>query len=647
MNQLDTYYRALTEYSKEANSNREIASLTEHLIGSEPIKEKLYVKRAVCIIDEEWVNEIEKGLIYVEKAIKEERQFILSNGEVIPIEKVKGISRQSVEHLSRHSNLITRYNEGETIVPDGLYTVEKLTDYTVYENKFLYMLLCYLRDFISIRYNAILDITNKYDGDLDIEKEISMPRRNLKYKISLKDVKKDDEYLRNNNPAQATIDKINLLLKSVIAYLATPLMQEVSKVAMIKPPIVKTNVLKMNNNFKNAVALYEYIVAYDKLGYRIEYKENNINTFHGNLANDMASVIALISFITYEYGLAIEDELKENYLSENDKRRIEELEQRESQIKALKRRLDNGQITPYEYVLLVEKQIRSLEGEKAKISSLNAKILELKDLVKKLKLESEQQKVRIYSLEAEIGDIIDRHKQRIEILNKRYREESESLRNNYENTIYDLKKECEDKINELISNYETKLALMKVECENTIDTLTAEYENRLYKANGDKRSEKDKNENLEENESLTETAKRDYFKAVLETDKKQDSEIKAFKDQLKLSDDKAKIQNQELSDKVNELSDLVIKTANINDELSEKLSLAKAQVLSVKLAYGLTADENYGDKKSFESLEKQYKAFKKYYNEKRNLVKQNSKKDGNNSQSKIKEIEDINLTTKE
>ena len=152
MNQLDTYFRALTEYSKETKSNREIVSLTEHLIESEPIKEALLVKRAVCIIDEEWVNEIEKGLVYIEKAIKEERQFILSNGEVIPIEKVKGISRHSIEHLSRHSNLITRYDGGDDIVPDGLYTVEKLTDYTVYENKFLYMLLCYLRDFISISY---------------------------------------------------------------------------------------------------------------------------------------------------------------------------------------------------------------------------------------------------------------------------------------------------------------------------------------------------------------------------------------------------------------------------------------------------------------------------------------------------------------
>ena len=55
-------------------------------------------------------------------------------------EKVKNVSKDSVAHLARHSNLITRYEEGEDIIPDRLYTVERLSDYAVYENRFLYML---------------------------------------------------------------------------------------------------------------------------------------------------------------------------------------------------------------------------------------------------------------------------------------------------------------------------------------------------------------------------------------------------------------------------------------------------------------------------------------------------------------------------
>ena len=45
--------------------------------------------------------------------------------------------------------------EGDNIVPDKLYMVEKLSDYAVYENRFLFMLLSYLRDFIQYRLEKI------------------------------------------------------------------------------------------------------------------------------------------------------------------------------------------------------------------------------------------------------------------------------------------------------------------------------------------------------------------------------------------------------------------------------------------------------------------------------------------------------------
>ncbi len=686
MTQLDTYYRALTEYSKETKTSREIVALLDQIIDSSPIKEELLVRRAICIIDEEWVNEIEKGLEFIEKAIKEERQFILSNGEVIPIEKVKSVSRHSIEHLSRHSSLITRYDNKKDIVPDGLYTVEKLTDYTVYENKFLYMLLCYLRDFITIRYNAILDITNRYNGSLDVEKEIALPRRKLKYKFSLTEQKNDDEYLRTHNPAQKTIDKISLLLKSVIAYLATPLMQEVSKVAMIKPPIVKTNVLKMNNNFKNAVALYEYIVAYDGVGYKIEYKENLINNFHGNLASDIADTASLLSFVAYEYGLQLNDELKENYLSENERAKIEELEKREAQIKALKRKLANGQITPEEYILTVEKQIRSLENEKNKIVSLNDKVIELKEEVKNLKLECSQYRERIFALESEVNDIALRHKQLVAGLNNKHQGQLVSLKERYEEKIENVNREYNEKISNLISEYESKLTLMKVECENAIDALTREYEDRLYKINkensqklngsdsvvlasesvGDndiidaKNDYSDKVDRVNEDyDNKVQSVSNDYEDMIVFENAKQDKKFKrlvkyyndkiknltnqnnneidalnkahldetnALKQTIKDLKQKQDLSNQDLIEKVQELNGLLIKTTNINDELAKQINLAKGQILAVRAEYGISPDEKYDDANSFAKLDKQYKAFKEYYLKQFNAVKRNSKK---------------------
>ena len=131
MNELDTYYRALLELRNTTNSVRQCAMLNAAIAAADTEDDKIVVTRAKCTVDEDWICAIEEGLIHIEKAIKEERQFIRSNGEVVPIEKVKNVSKESVQHLARHGNLITHVPEDENdIVPDKLFSVERLNDYT-------------------------------------------------------------------------------------------------------------------------------------------------------------------------------------------------------------------------------------------------------------------------------------------------------------------------------------------------------------------------------------------------------------------------------------------------------------------------------------------------------------------------------------
>ena len=120
MNQLDVYYRALLEYRALTQKERETERLASAISEANTDSDKITVTRRFCQIDNEWVDEIEKGLVFIEKAIREERQFIYSNGEVVPIEKVKTVSKESVVHLAKHSDLITRIHEGEDIVPDKI-----------------------------------------------------------------------------------------------------------------------------------------------------------------------------------------------------------------------------------------------------------------------------------------------------------------------------------------------------------------------------------------------------------------------------------------------------------------------------------------------------------------------------------------------
>ena len=440
MNQLDAYYRALLSYRQNTEQNRECSSLCSAIAEADVQNDKISITRAFCTIDEDWVNAIEEGLKFVEKAIRQERQFIRSNGEVVEIEKVKRVSKETIEHLSKHSNLISSFDENDDIVPEKLYTVERLSDYAVYENRFLYMLLCYLRDFITIRYNEILDLTNKYDATVEINKQISAGKQKISYSLSMHDVKMDDLYLKEHNPAKEIIDRIDLVLKAVFAYLSTPLMQEVSKAPMLKPPITKTNVLKMDNDFKGAVALYGYIIAYDKPGYTVEHKLINLQPFQRDLAEEMAEAGALVSFLAYEYGLDIKQDLKANYDKEQLRRHEEEIAKRAERVAMLKRKLKSSGSSVDEYLLELEKRVRDLDGEANRASRLNSELLDQKEENRRLNAENENIQEENRRLNSDMDDLKVQHYEQMQNLRKEHEEAMHDLMVRIEN---EFKKEIE------------------------------------------------------------------------------------------------------------------------------------------------------------------------------------------------------------
>ena len=86
MYQLDVYYRALLKYCELTSANSDCMRLSDAFAKSDSEADKISIMRAYCTVDEDWIVAIEEGLVHIEKAIKQERQFIYSNGEVIPIE---------------------------------------------------------------------------------------------------------------------------------------------------------------------------------------------------------------------------------------------------------------------------------------------------------------------------------------------------------------------------------------------------------------------------------------------------------------------------------------------------------------------------------------------------------------------------------
>ena len=441
MDDKNVFYRAFAEYKKRTAKDKNIRKLCEALTSASTDEDSLESIRTYCIIDEDWIQIIEEGMEHVEKALREERQFIRKEGEVVPIEKLKRVSTATVQHLARHSNLITKEpEEGKDLLPERLYMAENLSDFTVYENRFLYMLLCYTRDFINVRLDKILELGRTYKLRTEIKKNVRIGKQHLKYKTSLYFEDKNDGMADEFFASSPLIERIETMQRLTLSLLMTPLMKEVSKAPMIKPPITRTNVLRMNVNFKGALEMYGKLTDYSKLGYSIEELKNNYRPLPEALMAEIAETIALEKFLAYKYGNKLSDKLRVEYEEEEKRRKDQEAIERQKKIDELKRRIAEGGISSEEYILLLEEQNRQREKDSADLRVARKQIGHLNDKIDEQSKEIENLKDR----NVKLGDTIAEKDRAIVEREIKYAEDMERIQREHETEKNRVISECEE-----------------------------------------------------------------------------------------------------------------------------------------------------------------------------------------------------------
>ena len=477
MSQLNLYYRAFKEYRKYTLPDKACIKQRQRIKQYSSEHDKLESIRTTCVIDEKWVEQIEIGLPFVEKAIAEERQFIKNEGEVLDIEKVKRVSKDSVEHLARHSDLITHVpKDGGDLIPDKIYMVERLSDYAVYENRFLYMALCYLRDFIDIRLKKIKELGNTYNANTYIKRDMLTSNGKIFFEGKLVEQSKRDPYSSFDKNSISLIGRIESCQHWVTSLLAKPLMVIVSKTPMIKPPITKTNVLKMNTKFKNSVALYEYLAAYEGPGYEIVEEKKTFSPFGDELCDELSEIINLTSFITYEYGNGLNETLKKEYEAEE-----RELKERERlrflrEIEQLKARLENQEINVEEYVYSVEKALEELKRENQTLKGFEKDLEVLKVKHEDLKQEKIGLNKKLADSEKENMEL-NAHIDALYVQHEKDLQEAEDRRlSDLENQAHDLTLEFNEKTAKRESEHLAEINGLKEKTSAEYSTLKGEFD---------------------------------------------------------------------------------------------------------------------------------------------------------------------------
>ncbi len=665
MSHYDKLYRALTDYRKNTREDKECVSHRNAIVVANNDADIIKITSNICTVNEDWVIEIEQGIVYIEKAINEARQFIRSNGEVVPIEKVKHVSKDTVEHLAKHSNLVTREPEpGHDLVPDNLYMVERLSDYAVYENRFLYMLLCYLRDFIGMRYEKILELTNTYQGSMQMNKTVVESSRRLVYEVNLVEEKKNDEYLKEHNSAKSILDRILVLYEAVNFFLGLPLMLEVAKTPMLKPPITRTNVLRMNQNFRRALSLYEFVAAYEGKGYEIITEEKTFSPLSSFVADELAETVELSSFLTYEYGLEIKEYFKRRYEREEQKRKEEERKKHEERLKGIKRELELENITPEEYIIMLEKRIADLEAEREDLAEAYSKIDELNELNDKLQGDLNYANKRIEALEAEIVALKIKYEEDMAAEKKRHAEEVAQLKTAHAEEIQKLNAEHAEEIVRINTAHEEEITKINTAHKEEVNKINAEHAEEILKINTAHAEEitKINNEHAEEVasikenhrlelERITEAHKQEvdtlnaehekaiaeqkatYDKLVDRLQKEHDKEVKKLnnaietikkesEETIKLRDYVIDRERRKFDETFNKQTGKLATAERKANELEEKCkelsdlnTLSNARLTALRSQYGLIKEnEDFTTREMADELESQYKVFRQFRN---------------------------------
>lgn len=450
MSESNIFYRAFGELFKNLTDNGATTKLID-AIAKAPQPESVIVIHNVCQVDTDWLDEIERGLVFVGKAIEEDRQFIRADGEVKPIEKVKHISKESVQYLARHSDLITREQKGD-IIPDKIYTVEKESDYAVYENKFLYLLLTLVRDFVSVRYEAIANAYKEYHGEYTVTKTVKTSNRRLKFSINIDDEKDDALFAPADEDCADAIDRMDGILQSVSFYLNTPLMQEVSRAYKISGKITKTNVLLKDKNFFGALQLYEWLLAYDKQGYTIERRRDKPEITKETM-RELAIPALLSAFLVYEHGLGLEKHLQAEFEKEELRREEEAQKELLRKIKALKKRIEKTGESVEQYILLLEERNVFLEKSHKQLQEALKKIEELQGCIQRLQIEINMLRQDVEKLNEEKRQLVEQmaraeeeHKRQIDEMQLQFQQEITSLKNAHAEELSQTKQRANEQL---------------------------------------------------------------------------------------------------------------------------------------------------------------------------------------------------------
>ncbi len=262
---------------------------------------KRYLLRA---IDETWVNIVEDTMPALDAIIRNPGKFIEEKEEIVPVEFARKISVRTLQHLSQHTNLIQRI-EGDTIIPSQLLNVYKDETMQTYENKFINTLINRLYLFVNRRYEIATkagqdEKTTSIEFSDNFDHDSIKVRMNFRVEIAEPSDGVEDRVERNYAYTTDLWRRVEKLNGIVTTYANSEFVRAMGH-SYIRPPVMRTNAILKNKNFRQCYALWQFIESYDSAGYSMLIQEN-LEDVDERYIKELYSTLAL-QYMIFRYNI--------------------------------------------------------------------------------------------------------------------------------------------------------------------------------------------------------------------------------------------------------------------------------------------------------------------------------------------------------
>lgn len=331
------------------NANKFIASTSSNIT----------VKRDIdaCVSDTSWIDMVEECIPYLDNIIRNPRRFIVQEENIVPIEKAKVVTEESIRHLAQHTSMIQEVQEDGTVIPLKLLNVYREETVDLYENRFIKSLVDNLYTFVNNKLNesdqrsyAKVESTVSYSG--------LMKKKGEEVEVNLQLKSKKDTEIDASKDGHSLEERISHIKDIVSAFRGSTFIKSLKESSPVRSPIRKTNVILKEQNFIKALELWEYL------------EKNNIKPI---TSIDKRTEIVKDAYIKTKYDLA--------FFIDNDAIDMNATSNKSEFNSAIISKLVNdfvftGDITEKEFKKLMEKEFKEAKKRKDKATNAIRKTIE-------------------------------------------------------------------------------------------------------------------------------------------------------------------------------------------------------------------------------------------------------------------------------